>query len=241
MAVQGVVPLIPAFPVLKELTDAAERAVIGENEAMGHDELAVTRRSLHGVAELVLAGPQYRATGKLRLSVVPDGFATTLTPRLRVDGCRVADAEGIAVAIDGRTPRALGAELGLAAGRPDGAYGGGSGVDPDERLSLNADQAGVIMEALALGHQALVAFAAGETPVLWPEHFDVAIRLDNMNFGVSPGDGFIAEPYAYVGVASPPAGDTFWNAPFGAGVALREFPYAAAVTGFFAQGRARAR
>ena len=52
---------------------------------MGDDELAVTRRSLHGVAELVLAGPQYRATGKLRLGVVPGGFATILTPRLRVD------------------------------------------------------------------------------------------------------------------------------------------------------------
>ena len=39
-------------------------------------ELAATRRSLHGVAELVLAGPQYRATGKLRLGVVPGGFAT---------------------------------------------------------------------------------------------------------------------------------------------------------------------
>jgi hypothetical protein len=208
---------------------------------MGHDELAVTRRSLHGVAELVLAGPQYRATGKLRLSVVPDGFATTLTPRLRVDGNRVADARGIAVSIGGRTPRALGAELGLAAGRPEGAYDGGSGVDPDETLRLDADQASVIMGALALGQRALAAFAVDETPVIWPEHFDVAIRVHDMNFGVSPGDDFIAEPYAYVGAASAPAGDMFWNAPFGAAVALREFPDAAAVTGFFAEGRARAR
>ena len=61
---------------------------------MGDQELAVTRRSLHGVAELVLAGPQYRATGKLRLRVVPGGFATTLTPGLRVDGSRVAGDEG---------------------------------------------------------------------------------------------------------------------------------------------------
>ena len=44
---------------------------------MGNDELAATRRSLHGVAELVLAGPQYRATGRLRLGMVPGGFATT--------------------------------------------------------------------------------------------------------------------------------------------------------------------
>jgi hypothetical protein len=208
---------------------------------MGDDDLAVTRRSLHGVAELVLAGPQYRATGKLRLGVVPGGFATILAPGLRVDGGQVAGPAGAAVAIDGRTPRALGAELGVAAGRPEGAYEGGSGVDPDETLSLDAVQAGVILGALALGHDALVAFAPAETPVLWPEHFDVAIRVRDMNFGVSPGDGFIAEPYAYVGVASAPAGDSFWNAPFGAAVPLRDLPDALAVVGFFAEGRERAR
>lgn len=208
---------------------------------MGHDELAGARRALHGVAELVLAGPQYRATGKLRLGVVPGGFATILTPRLRVDGVQVTGDEGVSVAIDGRTPRALGAELGIAAGRPQGAYGDGSGVDPGETLSLDAGQASVILGALALGQEALLAFAPGETPVLWPEHFDVAIRVGEVNFGVSPGDGFSAEPYAYVGVAAAPAGDAFWNAPFGAAVPLRELPGAAGVSGFFTEGRERAR
>ncbi|TVZ05530.1 hypothetical protein EAS64_13440 [Trebonia kvetii] len=206
---------------------------------MGNDELALTRRSLHGVAELVLAGPQYRATGRLRLGVVPGGFATTLMPRLRVDGSGVSDSEGATAAIHGRTPRELGAELGVAAGRPEGAYEGGSGVEPDETLAVDPGQAGLILEALALGHDALVAFAAGESPVLWPEHFDVAIRVHEMNFGVSPGDGFIEEPYAYVGVASPPAGE-FWNAPFGAAVPLRDLPDALAVAGFFTEGRERA-
>ena len=42
--------------------------------------------------------------------------------------------------------------------------------------------------ALSLGHDALIAFAPAQTPVLWPEHFDVAIRVDDANFGVSPGD-----------------------------------------------------
>jgi hypothetical protein len=93
---------------------------------MGHDELAATRRSLHGVAELVLAGPQYRATG-------------------RRSAC---------------------------------------------------------MRSTSVSRR---------------------------------------EPYAYVGVTSPPAGDRFWNAPFGAAVPLREFPDAPAVTGFFAAGRERAR
>lgn len=214
---------------------------------MGHDELAATRRSLHGVAELVLAGPQYRATGRLRLGVVAGGFATTtLTPSLLVDGSLiagtvVASTGGVRAVIGGRTPRAIGAELGVAIGRPEGLYGDGSGVDPDETLTLDPEQAGVIMGALALGHDALAAFAVGESPVLWPEHFDVAIRVDDMNFGVSPGDGFCAEPYAYVGVASKPAGDGFWNAPFGAAVPLREFPDAPAVAGFFAAGRERAR
>ena len=209
---------------------------------MGHDLLAATRRSLHGVAELVLAGPQYRATGRLRLGVVPGGFATTaLSPRLLVDGSLVTGAEGLTAAIGGRTPRAIGAELGVAIGRPEGLYADGSGVDPDETLALDPGQAGVIIGALALGHDALVAFAAGESPVLWPEHFDVAIRVDDVNFGVSPGDGFSAAPYAYVGVAAVPAGDRFWNAPFGAAVPLRELPDTAAVATFFAEGREHAR
>ncbi len=75
--------------------------------------------------------------------------------------------------------------------------------------------------------------------MLWPEHFDVAIRVHEMNFGLSPGDAFIEEPYAYVGVASSPSGE-FWNAPFGAAVPLRDLPDALAVAGFFTEGRERA-
>jgi hypothetical protein len=37
--------------------------------------LVLTRQSLHGVAELVLAGPQYRQSGTIRLRAVPGGFA----------------------------------------------------------------------------------------------------------------------------------------------------------------------
>jgi hypothetical protein len=204
---------------------------------MSQEGLAATRRSLHAVAELVLAGPQYRAIGKLRLQVIPGGFATIGTPELRADGSQVTGAGGVAVGIDGRTSRAIGADLGVSAGRPEGAYDGGSGVDPDEKLTLQPDQATVILGALSLGHDALIAFAPAEVPILWPEHFDVAIRADDTNFGVSPGDGFIEEPYAYVGVSSPPAGDAFWNAPFGAARPLRDLPDVAAVTAFFAEAR----
>jgi hypothetical protein len=206
------------------------------------DDLAAARRSLHGVAELVLAGPQYRAAGRIRLGVVPGGFATTaLTPGLMADGSRVTGADGASAAISGATPRTLGAALGVTAGRPDGVYDGGSGVGLDETLALDPAQAGVIVRALVTGQEALAALAPGETPVLWPEHFDVAIRVGEVNFGISPGDGFIGEPYAYVGIASPPAGDSFWNAPFGAAVPLRQLADTPAVTAYLAEGRERAR
>ena len=206
---------------------------------MGQEVLAATRRSLHAVAELVLAGPQYRAIGKLRLQVIPGGFATIATPELEAVGTEVSNAGGAAVAINGQTARAIGADLGVLAGRPEGAYDGGSGAGLDELLTIQAGQAAVIMGALSLGRDALTAFAPAETPILWPEHFDVAIRADDTNYGVSPGDDFSDEPYAYVGVSAPPAGDAFWNAPFGAALPLRQLPDVAAVAAFFAQGRSR--
>jgi hypothetical protein len=60
-------------------------------------------------------------------------------------------------------------------------------------------------------------------PRLWPEHFDLAVEAglgggDRVNLGGSPGDGFSAEPYVYVGPWSSarPGDPAFWNAPFGA-------------------------
>ena len=77
--------------------------------------------------------------------------------------------------------------------------------------------------------------------ILWPEHFDVGIRLDDINLGISPGDTHINEPYAYVG---PPARRTgaFWNQPFGAARPMRELGPAdpAQVLAFFAEGRRHA-
>jgi hypothetical protein len=72
--------------------------------------------------------------------------------------------------------------------------------------------------------------------VLWPEHFDVAITLDEVNYGASPGDGYLGEPYAYVGPFEPREGE-FWNAPFGAARPLRELD--GEITAFFRAGRER--
>jgi hypothetical protein len=52
---------------------------------MDERSLAVTRRSLHGVAELILAGSQHRNGGGIRLRIVPGGFGTVNAPDLRVE------------------------------------------------------------------------------------------------------------------------------------------------------------
>jgi len=198
--------------------------------------LAQTRRTWHAVAELVLAGPQYRRTGTIRLRVTPDGFASTREPALTVVGGELV-AGATRVAIDGRTCRELAAAVGVDVGAPTDLYRDGSTVDADETLRLDEGAAATLGHAFATGDAAMRAFAPDQTPVLWPEHFDVGISVDEVNYGVSPGDAGCDEPYAYVGPWKPRAGP-FWNAPFGATRPMRELPDPDAVVAFFAEGRA---
>jgi hypothetical protein len=98
-----------------------------------------------------------------------------------------------------------------------------------------------------LGAQALAAFAAavpGDEPTgaqLWPEHFDLGISASRVNYGASPGDVHVAEPYLYVGPHDgPPAADEFWNASFGAVLRHHEVSSVEAAIEFFHHGRKRA-
>ena len=52
-------------------------------------DVVAARRGLHAVAERLLAGPQWRATGKIGLAVTADGFRTTRAPGPQVDELRV--------------------------------------------------------------------------------------------------------------------------------------------------------
>ncbi|MFN2560766.1 MAG: hypothetical protein ABR571_05670 [Jatrophihabitans sp.] len=200
-------------------------------------DLVCTRRSLHAVAELVLAGPQHRATGDIRLRVSPGGFRTVSAPDLRVEGDHLVSVE-LRVAIDGGTARSLAAAVGHTAGEPAGVYGEGSGCGIDDELHLDRTAAGRIVAAYALGDEALRMIAPDQDPVLWPEHFDVGIRVGDANYGVSPGDGFLAEPYAYVGV-DPVPDDPYWNAPFGRAQSMTDFTTAEQLATFFRDGTAR--
>jgi len=75
-----------------------------------------------------------------------------------------------------------------------------------------------------------------QTPTPWPEHFDVGITMAEVNYGVSPGDATLGEPYAYVGPWRVPSG-AFWNQPFGAARPLTSLSSPQATLDFLLAGR----
>lgn len=198
---------------------------------------AETRLSLHAVAELLLAGPQYDASGTIRLRVVPGGFATIAEPGLSVvGGALVAGSKE--VLLDGRTIGEVAQDVGVTP-RPLGdVQKDHTDLGPDDVLTVETVAATHIAEALRIGAAALAAHAPAGEAVLWPEHFDIAITLDEVNYGVSPGDGYLADPYAYVGPWDRDRlDDPFWNAPFGAATPLSQLGDETAVAAYFARGR----
>jgi hypothetical protein len=201
------------------------------------DEPAVTatRRSLHAVAEHVLAGPQYRAAGTIRLHVTPGGFGQVSGP-LRVEGTDLV-GDGVRVPLRG-TVADLAAAAGVEPGAPD-LYHDHADLGPADELAVAPAAAALLLDWFARGDAAMRAFAPDPDPVLWPEHFDLGVTVDKVNYGVSPGDAGHALPYAYVGPWTPREGP-FWNAPFGAARPADRLPDADALAAFFAEGRAAA-
>ena len=181
--------------------------------------LAATRRRLHGIGECLMAGPQRRAGGRFTLRVTPGGFATTGSPALRLEGTDLIVDESRRVPVAGTFAR-MAEALGVVFGAPPDSYPDGSGASLDDDITLDSRSARLIQDWYVRADAALRVMAPRQTPILWPEHFDVAILLDDVSYGASPGDGFHALPYAYVsrGEASGDGGDGsgFWNAPFGA-------------------------
>ncbi len=194
-------------------------------------DLVATRRSLHAVAELLLAGPQHATSGTIRLTPRPGGFATVAAPSVRVEGGLLVH-EDRSVQLDGRSVADVAGAAGLEARAPEGLYEEGCGLGADHVLAVDDASAAEIASAFERGAGAMRAFRSGAQPVLWPEHFDLGITIDRVNYGVSPGDDFLDVPYAYVGPWSEFSG-AFWNAPFGAARPLAELPD---LVGWFAEG-----
>jgi len=185
-----------------------------ESTASDPAAFAATRRRLHGIGECLMAGPQRRAGGRITLRVTPGGFATTGAPALRLDGTDIVVAESTRVHVAG-TFAEMAEALGVDFGAPPDGYPDGSEAGATDDVSLDVASAFLIQDWYLRADAALRLMAPRQTPILWPEHFDVAILLDDTSYGASPGDGFHAMPYAYVSSGDHDDSD-FWNAPFGA-------------------------
>jgi hypothetical protein len=201
-------------------------------------DLVTTRSSLHAVAEMLLAGPQYRRSGTIRLRPLSGGFGTVADPDVRVEGSTLIFG-GARVPLSGTTIRDLSASVALEAEAPT-IYHDGSGADLDTPVDVDPEAASTLADCYAWGDAALRRLEPTSMPVLWPEHFDISITSADVNYGVSLGDDFLNEPYAYVGPPTTRVGD-FWNAPFGSARALSELTSGyEAILEYFREGREHA-
>ena len=114
---------------------------------------------------------------------------------------------------EGRSYAELAATIGVTASRLDDVYADGPGLGEDDQLDV--EQAAPRRSPRPSGLVARpCACLRRERPILWPEHFDVGITVARVNYGLSPGDAAIDEPYAYVGPWEPASYEgAFWNAP----------------------------
>jgi hypothetical protein len=207
--------------------------------------LAATRTSWHRVAEHVLAAGQFSAAGTIRLRPRTGGFATRVAVddrQLAVVGADLVVSTGSTVRSQplttlGDAARFAGVQLGLR-----GSYPAATPADPDAPLAVDPAAARVLADWFALGDAALRRFAEElaqpAEPVLWPEHLDLGITLGAVNYGCSPGDEAIPQPYLYVGPhGGPPVRDEYWNAPFGAAAVAGRIRTTEEAVGFFHHGR----
>ena len=190
-------------------------------------DLAVTRESLHRVAEHLLAGTRKRATGEITLQPGPGGFRTPPLPDGTVLGVDGADV--VVTGPDGTRRERLttlsraAAFAGVPAGFPWTKHPPATPFEPEAPLVVDPATAAALAGWFQLGQRALASLAtelAAENPSepqLFPEHFDLGITAGAVNYGCSPGDDVIGVPYLYVGPHQlPPPEGSYWNAPFGA-------------------------
>ena len=200
-----------------------------------------TRLGLHTIAAHVLGRRRFEVSGHFGLRAGPAGIMTPAfgdgPETIRISGTVLIRETGGAShhrPIQGATLRELARFAGTDLDLPyDGGADGPPVGDADRALDLDPASAAEIADWFELGWRVLDETLAGlpdgaeaATIQLWPEHFDAATTVtlpgtDPVNLGFSPGDGFEAEPYLYVGPwgTQRPGSVEFWNAPFGATLA----------------------
>jgi hypothetical protein len=162
------------------------------------EQFAATVAELHRIAEEVVA-PARKPDNEIALEPTVGGFGTPLfewegaTHQVRVEGTELVRET------DGEQKR--------------------------EALDVDADAAAALARWYEFGREVLDRLRgeasvneAPTEPVLWPEHFDVAIEMGDegagarATYGFSPGDENHPEPYAYVASWSAQEAGDFWNA-----------------------------
>ena len=187
------------------------------------ESFAATVTGLHRVAEQLVA-PARKPDNEIALEATPGGFGTPefdfagARQRVRVDGDElVREIDGEARRAPLRTLTEAGAVVAdlLAPGVDLGIDQ--LGVDRESALVLAAiyefgDE--VLGELVASAEPA----AAATAPILWPEHFDIAIEHgseaagERATYGLSPGDENHPEPYLYVGPWRQGVAGELWQA-----------------------------
>ena len=198
-----------------------------------------TRDALHRLAAYVISPAREQVTGRIGLRALGGQFGT---PPFGDDEVVVAvgGADLVRRDVRGEDRRAI---TTLA----EGAAWLGVEIDPTRADRFDVPPAGDVAAKLAVDERAsswlvdwydlaadvLEGLRAGFTAAegatetqLWPEHFDIAMSGGDeqagqrANFGASPGDAAIAEPYFYVGPwSSDGLGDGFF--PNGSFASLR--------------------
>lgn len=200
------------------------------------------------LAEHLLAGDLWRHTGKVGLRRTSGGFGQ---PEMLVNGNRHRiRIDGTAlVVLDGDTERwhelTSAADAATFAGSELGAplevFTPETELAAERPLMLDAEAAAMLAEWFALVEAALEEMRRrhrDREPTLvqlWPEHFDLAFSMSEINFGGSPGDTAHDEPYLYVGPWSPVDGPP-WNEPWGMSIPTAAVGDASDAIEFFESG-----
>lgn len=172
------------------------------------------RDGMHALAEHVLAPFRHRADGHIGLLVTPGGFGTPTSAegeRVRVDGVElVHERPGTSTRVRITTLGAAAQFVGVPLGAPTEVFTPTTPCTPDAPIALDVESTLALAAWIALGESVLCelreAYAAHEptSPILWPEHFDLALELGHADagtratYGASPGDATIPRPYLYV-------------------------------------------
>ena len=182
-----------------------------------------TRLGLHTVAERIVA-PARKPENEISLRATEGGFGTPsfehdgVPCQVRMEGAELVYARGDD---ERRSLPASLAEAGelVAELLPD------DGDLDRAALEIDPGAAAALGAWFALGQRTLTRLAAEAgadqaptEPLLWPEHFDLAIESGaeaggrRANYGFSPGDDDHAEPYLYVGPWRGDVSGELWNA-----------------------------